>query len=255
MEAVNTPALDVDRIAEEAIGQREYKAFINGKWVTATGEKTFEVDNPATGQLLTVVPDCGAAETKAAIDAATAAFPGWAATPALAKSEMLRKVAALMIERRERLATIMTLEQGKPLTETRGEIAYSASFFNWFAGEAERVYGQIVPASVPNKRIFVLHQPLGVAALITPWNFPSAMLCRKLAAALAAGCTAVCKPAEQTPLSALELGYLFIEAGFPPGVVNIVPCLDPVPFADTIFADERVRKISFTGSTEVGQLL
>jgi succinate-semialdehyde dehydrogenase/glutarate-semialdehyde dehydrogenase len=160
-----------------------------------------------------------------------------------------------MLEHQERLAKIMTLEQGKPLSEARGEIAYSASFLAWFAGEAERLYGMMIPASTPNKRLLVLRQAVGVVALITPWNFPSAMLTRKLGAALAAGCTTVCKPAEQTPLSALELGKLFVEAGLPPGVVNIVSCRNPVPFSDTIFADERVRKISFTGSTEVGKLL
>jgi succinate-semialdehyde dehydrogenase/glutarate-semialdehyde dehydrogenase len=171
------------------------------------------------------------------------------------RATILRRIAGLMLERQERLATIMTLEQGKPLAEARGEIAYAASFLTWFAGEAERVYGQTIPASVATKRILVLRQPVGVVALITPWNFPAAMLTRKLGPALAAGCTAICKPAEQTPLSALELGKLCVEAGVPPGVVNFITCRNPVPFSDTIFADERVRKISFTGSTEVGKLL
>jgi succinate-semialdehyde dehydrogenase / glutarate-semialdehyde dehydrogenase len=246
---------DYQHIVETTIGKREYGLFINNTWQAAHTGATFAVTNPATGDVLTTVPDAGVAETRAAIEAASAALPGWAATPAPARAELLRRVAALMIERREHLATIMTLEQGKPLTESRGEITYAASFLTWFAGEAERVYGQIIPASVGNKRLLVLRQPVGVAVMITPWNFPAAMLTRKLGPALAAGCTTICKPAEQTPLSALELGALFVEAGFPPGVVNIVTCLNPIPFSETVFADERVRKVSFTGSTEVGKLL
>ena len=249
------PTLNIDEITHNALDGVQYGIFINNAWHTAASGKTFAVTNPATSTHLADIPDAGASETLAAIDAAAAALPTWAATPAPARADLMRKAAALMVEQRERLATIMTLEQGKPLTESRGEIVYAASFLNWFAGEAERVYGQIVPASAPNKRILILRQPVGVVALITPWNFPAAMLTRKLAPALAAGCTAICKPAEQTPLSALELGRIFIEAGFPPGVVNIVPCADPVPFSDTIFADDRVRKVSFTGSTEVGKLL
>lgn len=247
--------IDIDQIAAAAIGDGDYRLYINGGWHTASSGATFAVTNPATGALLANVPEGGVSETQAAIDAAAAALPGWAATPAGQRADLMRKVAALMLERRERLATIMTLEQGKPLTEARGEITYAASFLTWFAGEAERLYGQIVPASVANKRLLVLRQPVGIAVMITPWNFPTAMLTRKLGPALAAGCTTICKPAEQTPLSALELGKLFIEAGFPPGVVNIVACNDPIPFSNTIFADERVRKISFTGSTEVGKML
>ncbi len=237
----------------DMIRQSEYGIFINNQYHSSA--KNFAVTNPATGETLTEVPDAGASDTLAAIDAAAAALPAWSATPAIERAAMLRKAAALMLERRERLATIMTLEQGKPLTESRGEIAYAASFFSWFAGEAERVYGQIVPAAAPNKRILVMRQPVGVCALITPWNFPSAMLTRKIAPALAAGCTVICKPAEQTPLSALELGRIFIDAGIPAGVVNILPALDPIPFSETIFADDRVRKVSFTGSTEVGRIL
>ncbi len=246
---------ELDQIAQSTIGHADYKLFIGGTWRDADNGATFPVTNPATDEVLANVPEAGASETRAAIDAASKALPAWAATPAGVRAELLRKVAALMLERKERLATIMTLEQGKPLNESRGEIAYAASFLSWFAGEAERVYGQIIPASSPNKRILVLRQPVGVAAMITPWNFPAAMLTRKLGPALAAGCTTICKPAEQTPLSALELGKLFEEAGFPAGVVNIVTCNDPIPFSETIFADERVRKISFTGSTEVGQIL
>lgn len=248
-------SVDPPVLEHGAIVDTDYALLIGGAWQSAASGAAFSVTNPATGERLAGVPDAGSAETQSAIDAAAVALPGWAATPAPVRAALLRKVATLMLERQERLATIMTLEQGKPLAEARGEIAYAASFLAWFAGEGERVYGQTIPASLPNKRLLVLRQPVGVVALITPWNFPAAMLTRKLGPALAAGCTAVCKPAEQTPLSALELGRLFVEAGFPPGVVNIITARDPVAFADTIFADDRVRKVSFTGSTEVGKEL
>jgi succinate-semialdehyde dehydrogenase / glutarate-semialdehyde dehydrogenase len=247
--------IDIERIASATLGDAPYRLLIGGAWRGARSGATFAVDNPATGAILADVPDAGAAEVRAAVDAAQAALPAWAATSANVRAGMLRRVADLMRRDRERLATVMTLEQGKPLQESRGEIEYAASFLDWFAGEAERVYGQVVPSSAENKRILVLRQPVGVVALITPWNFPAAMLTRKLGPALAAGCTAVAKPAEQTPLSALELGKLFEEAGVPAGVVNLVTCSDPAPFSETIFADERVRKVSFTGSTEVGKLL
>jgi succinate-semialdehyde dehydrogenase/glutarate-semialdehyde dehydrogenase len=247
--------IDSAAVAASALGDEPYLQLIGGGWRPAAGGASFAIDNPATGALLATVPDGGAEDARAAIDAAAAALPEWAATPAPQRAAILRRVAALMLERQKRLALIMTLEQGKPLAEARGEIAYAASFLAWFAGEAERIYGQTIPAGAAGKRLLVLRQPVGVVALITPWNFPSAMLTRKLGPALAAGCTAICKPAEQTPLSALELGKLFVEAGAPPGVVNILTCQNPVPFAETIFADERVRKVSFTGSTEVGKLL
>jgi len=246
-------AQELNQLTQQTFAGATYGVFINNQWQGA--DRTFPVENPATGEVLVTIPDAGAPEAAAAIDAAHAALPAWSALPAIQRADLMRKAAALMLEQRERLATIMTLEQGKPISESRGEIAYAASFLSWFAGEAERVYGQIVPASSANKRILVMRQPVGVCVLITPWNFPAAMLTRKLGPALAAGCTAICKPAEQTPLSALELGRIFIEAGFPPGVVNIVPTSDPVLFSETIFADERVRKISFTGSTEVGRIL
>jgi succinate-semialdehyde dehydrogenase/glutarate-semialdehyde dehydrogenase len=246
---------DLDRITAQTLGDEPYLLLIDGTWSQSASGAQFGVYNPATGQLLTHVPDAGSAETQAAIEAAYAALPKWSGLPAPERAVILRKVAALLMERRERLATLMTLEQGKPLQEARNEIAFAASFFTWFAGEAERLYGQIVPASVANKRLLVWRQAVGVAALITPWNFPTGMLARKLSAALAAGCTAICKPAEQTPLSAIALGHILVEAGVPNGVVNIITCHDPVPFSEAIFADDRVRKISFTGSTEVGKLL
>jgi succinate-semialdehyde dehydrogenase/glutarate-semialdehyde dehydrogenase len=250
-----TTTLDSEQIARQTLSGAPYGIFIDNAWGGAADGRTFVVTNPATGAALVAIPDAGADETRAAIDAASRAFPAWAATPAVQRAEMLRKVAALMMESRERLAAIMTLEQGKPLSESRGEIAYSASFFAWFAGEGERIYGQLVPASAANKRIMVMRQPVGVCGLITPWNFPAAMLARKIAPALAAGCTVICKPAEQTPLSALEMARIFVQAGVPAGVVNMLPCSDPRPFSDAVFADSRVRKISFTGSTEVGKLL
>ncbi len=247
--------LDVGRIAQETFAGKEYGLYVNGKWQKADSGASFDVTNPATGEVLASIPDAGGSDTLKAIDAAYAAISAWAELPAIQRADLLRKVAALMLERKEFLATVMTLEQGKPLSEARGEIAYAASFLTWFAGEAERVYGQIVPASAANKRILVMRQPVGVCALITPWNFPAAMLTRKIGPALAAGCTVICKPAEQTPLSALELARLFEEAGIPAGVVNILTCSDPIPFSDVIFKDDRVRKVSFTGSTEVGKIL
>jgi succinate-semialdehyde dehydrogenase/glutarate-semialdehyde dehydrogenase len=245
--------IDPRTVAASVIGAEPYRMLIGGEWHNP--DSAFAVTNPATGDVLVSVPEATAHSVGAAINAADSALPSWAATPAPARAQLLRRVAALMIERQERLATIMTLEQGKPLSEARGEIAYAASFLSWFAGEAERVYGRIVPASVENKRLLVLQQPVGVCALITPWNFPAAMLTRKIGPALAAGCTIVCKPAEQTPLTALELGRLFQAAGLPAGVVNIVTTSNPIPFADAVFKDDRVRKVSFTGSTAVGKEL
>ena len=250
-----TTLFDPGAIAAATIGDAAYGLLIGGEWQAAISGATFAVRDPATGAVLAEVPDAGAAETRAAIDAAAATLPAWAATPAPTRAAVLRKAAALMLERQERLATLMTLEQGKPLAESRGEIAYAASFLSWFAGEAERIYGSTIPAGSANKRLLVLRQPVGVCALITPWNFPSAMITRKLGPALAAGCTAIVKPAEQTPLSALELGRVFSDAGLPAGCLNLITCEDPAPFSETIFADERVRKLSFTGSTEVGKLL
>jgi succinate-semialdehyde dehydrogenase/glutarate-semialdehyde dehydrogenase len=250
-----TTGIDVQAITAATIGDAPYRLLIAGEWRTANDHATIDVSNPATGTVLTTVPAAGAEETRQAIDAATAALPGWAATPAPARAAILRRVAALMLERQERLATIMTLEQGKPLSEARGEIAYAASFLSWFAGEAERIYGMTIPATLPNKRILVLKQPVGVCALITPWNFPAAMLTRKIGPALAAGCTVIAKPATQTPLSSYEIGKLFLEAGVPSGVVNIVTCKSARIFSEVVFGDDRVRKVSFTGSTEIGKQL
>jgi succinate-semialdehyde dehydrogenase/glutarate-semialdehyde dehydrogenase len=229
--------------------------FIAGRWRDATGGGTFDIANPATGEILAKVADGGYADMTSAIDGAAAAQPAWAALPALRRGEIIRAAAQVMAEQIGHLATIMTMEQGKPLAQSRGEIEYGIGFLNWFAEEGRRSYGMTIPATVPEKRITVLRQPAGVTAAITPWNFPSLQILRKLGAALGAGCTMVVKPAELTPLSALEVGRCFAEAGLPDGVLSVVPGLDPAPLGQAIMDDPRVRVVSFTGSTEVGRLL
>ena len=227
--------------------------LINGEWQPATGT-SIEVRNPATGDLVGSVPSFGAAETCRAIDAADAAFHPWRAKTAGERAKILRRWFELMMANQEDLARLMTLEQGKPLAEARGEIAYAASFIEWFAEEARRVYGEVIPSPLPDRRLIVLKQPVGVCAAITPWNFPAAMITRKVAPALAAGCTMVVKPAEQTPLSALALAWLGQQAGIPPGVLNIVTG-EPVAIGGELTSNSKVLKLSFTGSTEVGRLL
>src|SRR5690606_21909661 len=228
---------------------------VGGAWRDADAGGRCEVTNPATGERLGTVPDMGAAETRTAIEAASSAFPAWAARTAQDRAEILRRIHDLMLQHQEDLARLMTAEQGKPLSESRGEIAYCAGYFGWYAGEARRMYGEIIPPHATGKRLVVLRQPVGVAALITPWNFPSAMLGRKLAPALAAGCTVVAKPALQTPLSALALGVLAERAGLPPGVFNIVTGADASVIGEAMTSHPKVRKLSFTGSTKVGALL
>lgn len=228
--------------------------LIGGTWVQAANGGTIRVTNPATDAKLAEVPDCGAAEARDAVAAAYDAGSAWRARTASERGELVRRLGDLMRRDRERLAALMTAEQGKPLSEARGEIAYAASFLDWAAEEGKRLYGEIIPASSPAKRILVLRQPVGVAAIITPWNFPAAMITRKLGPALAAGCTVVIKPAEETPLSAIAIGELSVEAGIPPGVVNIVTG-EPKAIGGVLLDDDRVRKLSFTGSTEVGRLL
>lgn len=230
------------------------QAFIAGQWVAADGGGTVAVTNPANDEVLAHVPNCGVSETRRAIAAAHSALPAWRSRPAQERAAILRTWAQLMLRDRERLARILTLEQGKPISEARVEIAYAASFLDWYADEARRVYGETIPSSAADKRLLVLPRPIGVAAAITPWNFPSAMITRKTAAALAAGCTQVVKPAEDTPLSALALAELSVEAGVPAGVFNVVTGA-PEAIAGELFANPLVRKVSFTGSTEVGRLL
>ncbi|HKR87707.1 MAG TPA: NAD-dependent succinate-semialdehyde dehydrogenase [Phenylobacterium sp.] len=226
--------------------------LIDGAWVA--GDRWIDVDDPATGQVIGRVPDLGAAETRRAVAAAQAAMSAWAARPAKERARVLRRFADLMIAHQEPLAELLTAEQGKPLAEARAEIAYAAGFLEWFGEEAKRLYGEIVPAHAADKRILVMRQPIGVVAAITPWNFPSAMVTRKIAPALAAGCAAVVKPAPQTPFSALALGVLAAEAGLPPGLLNIVTG-DAAAIGGVLTGSPEVAKLSFTGSTAVGALL
>ncbi len=232
----------------------ETRNRIGGAWTMADSGRTLPVLDPATDAHIADVPLSGANEARAAIDAAAAALPAWRALPAIERARPLRRLFELMHRDVERLAALLTSEQGKPLAEARGEIAYAASFLEWAAEEAKRVNGEILPASTPDRRILVMRQPIGVTAAITPWNFPAAMITRKLGPALAAGCTMVIKPAEQTPLSAIALMELAIEAGIPDGVMNLVTG-DPPAIGGAILGDARVRKLSFTGSTQVGRIL
>lgn len=217
--------------------------------------RTFAVHNPATLEQIADVADATAEDARSAIEAAARAMPAWTATPALERARVLRRAEALMIERADALGRTLTLEGGKPLPEARGEIAYAASFFGWFAGEAERVYGRTIPASSPSKRLMALRQPVGVVGAITPWNFPAAMVTRKVGPAIAAGCSVVLKPAEQTPLTALALADVLAEAGLPEGVLTVVTTSDPVAVGNELLHSDIVRKITFTGSTEVGKYL
>ncbi len=228
--------------------------LIGGKWIDADSGDEFAVLDPATDEHIASVPRCGTAETRRAIDAAAEAFKPWSARPAVERYRMLRSLADAMMRDQDRLARLMTSEQGKPLAEAKGEVAYAASFIEWAAEEAKRVYGETVPASFADKRILVLRQPIGVTACITPWNFPLAMITRKLGPALAAGNTMVVKPAEDTPLSAIALGELAVEAGVPAGVVNIVTG-EAKAIGEELLDNPKVRKLSFTGSTPVGKLL
>jgi succinate-semialdehyde dehydrogenase/glutarate-semialdehyde dehydrogenase len=230
------------------------QAYVNGQWVASQSGKTYEIRNPASGELLTRVPSMVGEDARLAIAAAEAALPEWRSKTAKERANLLRGWFDLMMAHQESLARLMTAEQGKPLAEARGEIAYAASFIEWFAEEAKRVDGEILPGHQPDKRILVLKQPVGVVAAITPWNFPSAMITRKAAPALAAGCTLVLKPAPQTPLSALALAKLAEEAGIPPGVINVVTAdtEDARSIGDELTANPVVRKLSFTGSTAVG---
>lgn len=233
------------------------EAYINGEWVKADSGMRFDVDNPADGSIVGSVPDCGAAETKRAIAAAEAALPGWRAKTAKERATILKRWFDLMMLNQDDLALILTTEQGKPLAEAKGEIAYGASFIEWFAEEGKRIYGDVIPPHMADKRLIVMKQPIGVTAAITPWNFPNAMITRKAGPALAAGCTMVLKPAEQTPFSALAMAELAARAGVPPGVLNIVTGAShsSPAIGQELCANPVVRKLSFTGSTEVGRIL
>jgi len=230
------------------------QCYIDGQWVDADNKATFAVYNPADGQQIGTVPSMGVAETKRAIEAANAAWPGWRAKSAKERAVILRKWYDLMMAAQEDLAILMTVEQGKPLAESKGEVAYGASFIEWFAEEGKRVYGDTIPAQSPDKRIVVIKQPIGVCAAVTPWNFPNAMITRKAGPALAAGCTMVIKPASMTPYSALALCELAERAGIPKGVISVVT--GPAgPIGMELTTNPLVRKFTFTGSTEVGKKL
>jgi succinate-semialdehyde dehydrogenase/glutarate-semialdehyde dehydrogenase len=230
------------------------QCYIDGAWCDAEARKTIAVHNPATGTVLGAVPRMGGTDAKRAIEAAERAWPAWRAKTAKERAVILRKWFDLMMANQEDLAQIMTAEQGKPLTESRGEIAYGASFIEWFAEEGKRAYGDTIPSPWADKRIVVMKQPIGVCALITPWNFPNAMITRKAGPALAAGCTVVIKPAGQTPYSALALAELGERAGIPKGVLNILTG-DSKAIGAELCANPIVRKLSFTGSTETGRVL
>src|SRR5690606_32669398 len=235
--------------ATEDIGTR----YLGREWESAPA--TFEVRNPANGEVVARVADCGAEEARRAADVAVEAFESWRRTTAFERSAILERWAALMLERQEELARTMTSEMGKPSKEARGEVAYAAGFVKWYAEEAKRVAGETIQSQFGHKRLFALKQPVGPVFAVTPWNFPLAMVTRKAAPALAAGCTFVLKPAEQSPLSSLLAADLWREAGGPEGTLQVLPAKDPVPVATALMADPRIRKVTFTGSTEVGRIL
>ena len=234
---------------------KKQHAYVDGQWISAQSGEKFAVNNPATGELLAEVPNLGAAETRLAIEAANTAWPAWRSKTAKERSAILRRWFDLQIAHQEDLAQLMTAEQGKPLAEARGEVAYAASFVEWFAEEAKRVYGDTIPAPANDRRIVVIKQPIGVVAAITPWNFPLAMITRKCAPALAAGCPVVVKPSELTPLSALALAELADQAGIPRGIFNVLTTTRSAEVGGELTSNPIVRKLSFTGSTAVGKLL
>ena len=231
------------------------KAYINGAWVDAKSGKSFEVVNPSNGHVIVSVPDLDVNDARIAIDAAHEAFPHWSKKTAKERSIILNQFYKLMLENADDLAAILTAEMGKPLAEAKGEIIYGASFIEWFAEEGKRVYGETIPGHQEDKRIIVLKQPVGVVAAITPWNFPNAMITRKLGPALAAGCCFVAKAPEDTPLSALALCDLAEEAGIPKGVFSVLTTSDPVEIGKELCSNDKIRKLTFTGSTEVGKKL
>ena len=230
-------------------------ALIDGAWCQADDGARFDVDNPATGATISTVPDLGATETRRAIEAASAAWPAWQTISAKDRSTLLRKWFDLILHHRDDLALLVTLEQGKPLTEATGEVAYGASYIEWYAEEGKRVYGDVIPAPSTDRRYVVIRQPVGIVAAITPWNFPVAMITRKAGPALAVGCPIVIKPAEATPLSALALAELAVRAGIPRGVINVLTSSTGERVGNELVANPLVRKLSFTGSTTVGKIL
>ena len=231
-----------------------HPVYVNGEWIEAEDSSVLTVVNPANGEVIGAVPNCGANEAKRAVSAAYEALSSWSKKTAAERGELLQQWYRLIDQEKEAIGEIMTREQGKPLQEAIGEVSYANSFISWYAEEGKRIYGETIPASHENKRLLVLKQPVGVVAAITPWNFPAAMITRKVAPALAAGCTAVVKPAELTPLTALKLAQLAEQAGIPKGVFNVITG-DAKAIGEAWLQDDRVRKITFTGSTEVGKTL
>jgi succinate-semialdehyde dehydrogenase/glutarate-semialdehyde dehydrogenase len=245
-------ALTLPKLSDEGLFRQQ--CYIDGAWADADGGATIEVSNPATGEALGTVPKMGADETRRAIEAAEKALPAWRAKTAKERAQIMRRWFDLMMENQDDLGRILTAEQGKPLAEAKGEIAYGASFIEWFAEEAKRVYGDVIPGHQPDKRIVVIKQPIGVVAAITPWNFPNAMITRKAGPALAAGCSIVIKPASQTPFSALAMAELAERAGIPKGVFNVVTG-SASAIGGEMTGNPIVRKVTFTGSTEIGKVL
>lgn len=236
-----------------ALASESGARYLASEWKTTSA--TFAVRSPATGEVVGRAAECGVAEANSAAAVAEAAFAGWRKTTVFERSAILERWAALLLERREDLAQLMTSEMGKPIKESRGEVAYAAGFVKWYAEEAKRVVSEGIANHVPGKRLLALKQPVGPVFAVTPWNFPIAMVTRKAAPALAAGCTFILKPAEQSPLTALLAADLWLEAGGPPGTLQVLTASDPVPLSDALMADPRVRKVTFTGSTEVGRIL
>lgn len=234
---------------------KKWQMFIDGAWIDAGAGKTFEVRNPASGEVVGTIADGGAEETRRAIEAAHRAFPDWAHTPAKERGEILRRVQNLMAEQRDETAKLVVLENGKPYEEAKGEVGFSMGYFGWFAEEARRTYGELIPSPFTNKRLWMLQQPVGVVGAITPWNFPANMITRKIAPAMAAGCTVVLKPASATPMTALAIARCVQDAGLPPGVLNVVTGSRSRPIAEEMLNNPLVKKIGFTGSTEVGKEL
>ncbi|TNF65583.1 MAG: NAD-dependent succinate-semialdehyde dehydrogenase [Gammaproteobacteria bacterium] len=231
------------------------KAYINGQWVDSITQETFEVINPSTLEVIAQVADCNEQDTKKAVDAASEAFKIWSVTPAKIRAQYLKKAEKLMLEQVDEIAKILSLENGKPYEEAKQEVIFSSGYLGFFAEQARNITGKTIPSPFTHKRLRTEYSPLGVVGAFTPWNFPANMITRKIAPALAAGCTVVLKPAPDTPLTALYLAKIFDQAGFPKGIFNIIPALDPRPISETMLADRRVKMIGFTGSTAVGKML
>lgn len=231
------------------------KMYIDGEWISASGGKTYPLKNPANEEIIAQVADGGAAEVKKAIHAADKAFPGWAQMSAKARGEIMKRAEANILARKDDIARLITMENGKPFEESKWEVSFCSGYLSWFAEEGRRAYGRTIPSPFAHKSLMTITQPIGVVGSITPWNFPANMITRKIAPALAAGCTVVLKPAEQTPLTALALAECFHEAGFPKGVFNIVTALDPKPISQEFLTNPAIKLIGFTGSVRVGKLI